>query len=59
MSSFVTKSGLILKNIGYPLATILETILNGADVAQIGRGIFGDFFATSANLSVILFSDNK
>uniref|UniRef100_M4F1G3 Serine aminopeptidase S33 domain-containing protein n=1 Tax=Brassica campestris TaxID=3711 RepID=M4F1G3_BRACM len=39
---------------GYPLATILETILNGADVAQIGRGIFGDFFATSANLSTLI-----
>ncbi|KAL0649841.1 hypothetical protein Bca4012_092532 [Brassica carinata] len=45
---------LILANPGYPLATILETILNGADVAQIGRGIFGDFFATSANLSWLL-----
>ncbi|CAF2223363.1 unnamed protein product [Brassica rapa] len=39
---------------GYPLATVLETILNGADVAQIGRGIFGDFFATSANLSTLI-----
>ncbi|KAL0716070.1 hypothetical protein Bca4012_065392 [Brassica carinata] len=39
---------------GYPLATILETVLNGADVAQIGRGIFGDFFATSANLHTLI-----
>jgi len=34
---------------------MFETMLNENDAAQMGRGLLGDFFATSSNLPVRLY----
>ncbi|VVB09474.1 unnamed protein product [Arabis nemorensis] len=38
---------------GYPFAAMFETLLKDIDAAQMGGGLLGDFFATSANLPTL------
>ncbi|KAL9812727.1 putative alpha/beta hydrolase-1 [Arabidopsis thaliana] len=50
--------GLITENFGFyqasPLTEMFETMLNENDAAQMGRGLLGDFFATSSNLPTLI-----
>ncbi|AED94642.1 Esterase/lipase/thioesterase family protein [Arabidopsis thaliana] len=45
--------GLITENFGF-YQEMFETMLNENDAAQMGRGLLGDFFATSSNLPTLI-----